>query len=101
MIVRLRADGAVVQDADDCDHLHLQTDLDTDGVRVALRNTGTGEPATDADAAWLDLGVLRSRAKLLATAPDWADRWAAMTAHAERAGRLSPDGRSVRVHIER
>jgi hypothetical protein len=100
MIVLLGADGAVVQDADDCGSLHLQTDLDTDGVRVALRNTGTGELADD-ETAWLDLGVLRTRAKMLATAPDWADRWAAMTAYAERKGWLSPDGRSVQVHIER
>jgi hypothetical protein len=100
MIVRLAADGAVVQDADDCGRLHLETDLDDDGVRVALKTTGTGEPI-DADTAWLDLGVLRSRAQILATAPDWAERWAGMTAYAQRKGWLSEDGRSVQVHIER
>jgi hypothetical protein len=100
VIVRLAADGAVVQDADDCGRLHLQTDLDADGVRTALKTTGTGE-LIDADTAWLDLGVLRSRAQILVTAPDWAQRWADMTAYAERKGWLSEDGRSVQVHIER
>lgn len=100
MIVRLGADGAVVQDADDCGRLRLETDLDADGVRTVLAATGTGEPIDD-DHAWLDLGVLRSRAQLVASAPDWAQDWAAMTAFAQRKGWLSEDGRSVRVHIER
>jgi hypothetical protein len=100
MIVRLAADGAVVHDADDCGRLHLETDLDAAGVRTALKTTGTGEPI-DADNAWLDLGVLRSRAALLATAPDWAHRWAAMTDYAQRKGWLSDDGRAVQVHIVR
>ncbi|GAA1301936.1 hypothetical protein ACQPZA_10120 [Pseudonocardia xinjiangensis] len=100
MIVRLTAEGAVVQDADDLGRLHLQTDLDAEGIRTALTTTGTGE-LIDPDTAWLDLGVLRSRAQLLATAPDWDERWAAMTAYAERKGWLSPDARSVQVHIER
>jgi hypothetical protein len=100
MIVRLTAEGAVVQDADDLGRLHLQTDLDADGVRTALSTTGTGE-LIDADTAWLDLGVLRSRAHLLATAPDWPQRWDAMTEYAQRKGWLSPDARSVQVHIER
>ena len=100
MIVRLTAAGAVVQDADDLGRLHLQTDLDAEGVRTALTTTGTGE-LIDADTAWLDLGVLRSHAQLVATAPDWAQRWAEMTAYAERKGWLSQDARSVQVHIER
>jgi hypothetical protein len=100
MIVRLAAEGAVVQDADDLGRLHLQTELDADGVRTALKTTGIGE-LIDADNAWLDLAVLRSRAALLATVPDWAERWAAMTDHAEREGWLSKDRRSVQVHIER
>jgi hypothetical protein len=45
--------------------------------------------------------VLRSRAQLAATAPDWAQRWEAMTSYAERSGWLSPDRRSVQVHVER
>ena len=40
-------------------------------------------------------------AKLIATAPDWAQRWAEMTAYAQRKGWLSQDSRSVQVHIER
>jgi hypothetical protein len=100
MIVLLATDGVVVQRADDCDQLHVTTDLDARGVRTALAATGTGE-LIDADSVWLDLAVLRSRAQLVATAPDWAQRWEAMTGHAERKGRLSPDRRSVRVHIER
>jgi hypothetical protein len=100
VIVRLAAEGAVVQDADDLGRLHLQTDLDADGLRAALTTTGVGE-LIDADNAWLDLAVLRSTAQLVATAPDWADQWAGMTAYAEKKGWLSPDGRSVQVHIER
>lgn len=100
MIVVLAADGVVVQEADDCGRLHLETDLDADGAHTALAATGTGELIDD-DNAWLDLAVLRSRAQLLATAPDWAESWAAMTAYAERKGWLSEDGRSVRAHIER
>lgn len=100
MIVRLAAEGAVVEDADDCRSLHLHTDLDAGGVSTALATTGTGE-LIDADNAWLDLAVLRSRAQLVATEPEWADRWAAMTAYAASRGWLSEDGRSVQVHIER
>jgi hypothetical protein len=100
MIVRLAADGVVVQDADDCTQLHVSTDLDAAGVRTALTGTGTGE-AVDADTVLLDLAVLRSRAQLVATAPDWAQRWETMTSDVERTGRLSPDRRSVRVRVER
>ncbi len=100
MIVLLATDGVVVQHADDCDQLHITTDLDASGVRIALAATGTGE-LIDADSVWLDLAVLRSRAQMVATAPDWAQRWEAMTSHAEREGRLSPDRRSVRVPVER
>ena len=96
----LTTDGVVVRDADDCARLHLWTDLDADGVGVALTTTTTGR-LIDADTALLDLGVLRSRAQLLATAPDWDARWAAMTAEAERSGARSADGRSIRVRIER
>lgn len=99
MIVRLVADGAVVQDADDCTRLHVETDLDADGVRTALVGTGTGE-LIDADHARLDLGVLRARARLAATAPGWDASWAAMTAAIEREGRLSADGRAVHAQIE-
>jgi hypothetical protein len=100
MIVRLAADGVVVQDADDCTRLHVSTDLDPAGVRAALATTETGEQV-DADTVLFDLTVLRSRAQLAATAPDWAQRWEAMTSYAERSGWLSPDRRSVQVHVER
>lgn len=100
MIVTLAADGAVVRDADDCTRLSLATALDADALQVALRDTGTGATAPDG-AVWLDLAVLRSRAQIAATAADWSERWTGMVAHAERAGWLSVDGRSVRVHVER
>ena len=100
MIVRLGADGVVVPDADDCTRLHVSTDLDAAGVRTALSGTGTGE-LVDSDTVLLDLAVLRSRAQLAATAPDWAQRWEAMTSHVERTGGLSPDRRSVRVGLDR
>lgn len=100
MVVTLAADGALVQDADDCRRLHVETVLDPAGLRSALQRTGTGH-AGDDGTVWLDLAVLRSRAQLAATAPDWADRWTAMVAVAERSGWLSEDGRSVRAHVER
>lgn len=100
MIVRVGKDGAVVRDADDCARLHLETDLDEAALRAALKNTGTGE-LVDAENVHLDLAVLRSRAALLATTPDWAQQWTAMTGYAQKKGWLSEDGRSVQVHVER
>jgi hypothetical protein len=102
MIVRLSAAGAVVQDPDDLTDLRLETDLDADGMRTALATTGTGELAaddTDNDTALLDVAVLRSLAVLRPTAPGWSQRWAAMLEDARRRGRLSADGRSVRVPV--
>lgn len=98
--MRLEAEGVVVAEPDDLTRLHLQTDLDEDGVRAALTSTGTGR-LVDPDTALLDLAVLRSRAGLLATAPDWSQRWTAMTGYAASKGWLSDDGRAVQVHIER
>lgn len=100
MIVHIAAEGAAVQNADDCSRLSLLTDLDADGLRAALTATGTGTLA-DADTVWLDLGVLRSRAELVSAAPDWAQRWTEMIDFAGRRARLSDDGRSVRVHVQR
>ena len=100
MIVRLTAEGAVVQDPDDLARLHVQTGLDADGLRTALKTTGTGE-LIDADTALLDVAVLRSRAAIVATAPDWAERWAEMIVYAESKGWLSDDGRCVQVHVDR
>jgi hypothetical protein len=106
MIVRLSAAGAVVQDPDDLTDLRLETDLDADGMRTALATTGTGELAaddtdndTDGGTALLDVAVLRSLAVLRPTAPGWSQRWAAMLEDARRRGRLSADGRSVRVPV--
>jgi hypothetical protein len=104
MIVRLSAEGAVVQDPDDLADLRLETDLDADGVRTALATTGTGELAaddTDNGTALLDVAVLRSLAVLRPTARGWSQRWAAMLEDARRRGRLSADGRSVRVPVSR
>ncbi|MGI5129234.1 hypothetical protein ACQEVB_20685 [Pseudonocardia sp. CA-107938] len=98
MIVRLTAAGAVVLDADDCTALHLETDLRGGKLRAALATTDTG--AVDGEHVWLDLSVLRSRAKLVATADDWAQRWTAMVGYAQEQGWLSADRRSVRVHVE-
>jgi hypothetical protein len=99
VIVRLDADGAVVLDADDCAGLHLETPLDADGLRTALQTTGTGSLDDGAEVAVLDLGVLRSLARLAATAPDWPQRWERMVAAAEH--RLTDDGLGIRVTVER
>jgi hypothetical protein len=103
VIVRLEAAGVVVDDAEACGRLHLQTGLDEAALCTALRTTGTGEVRDDGS-VWLDLAVLRSRVQLTARRsghPDWEQRWAALVGHAERQGRLSPDGQSLRVRVER
>jgi hypothetical protein len=100
VIVRLSAAGAVVQDPDDLADLRLETDLDADGVRTALATTGTGELHDDSTAL-LDVAVLRSLAVMSPTAPDWPQRWTAMIGEARRLGRVSADGRSVRVPVNR
>ena len=93
MIVRLDADGAVVADADDCSTVHVES-----GLRTALVATGTGAPAGP-DAVVLDIAVLRSRARLLATAPDWSECFDGMLAGAGE--RLTDDGLVLRVPVER
>lgn len=98
MVVTLAADGALVQEADDCATLHVATALDPAALRSALKLTGTGH-AEDDGTVWLDVAVLRSRAQLAATAADWSHRWTEMVAHAERSGRISPDGRKVRATV--
>ena len=103
MIVRLSTAGAVVQDPDDLADLRLDTDLDTDRLRKALTTTGTGEVSGD-DAALLDVGVLRSLAVMSmnpTSASAWSKCWAAMLEDARRHGRLSADGRAVRVPVSR
>jgi hypothetical protein len=100
MIVLLAAEGLVVQDADELDAVRLRTELDPAGAGTALEVTGSGALVAD-DCAGLDLAVLRSRAELLATLPDWDLRWAAMVDRAAERGELSADRRSVRVPIER
>ena len=98
MIVRLEADGAVVADGDDCSAVHVQTTLDADGLRAALLRTGTGSLATDAGEVVLDVAVLRTRAALLASAPDWAQRFDALIASSGE--RLTDDGLGLRVPVE-
>ena len=103
MIVRLEADGAVVADADDCSAVHVETGLDTDGLRTALGATGTGTVPAGAggaaDDVVLDLAVLRSRAQLVASAPDWTKRFDGMVAAS--GDRLTDDGLGLRVPVER
>ena len=99
MIVRLEADGAVVADADDCSAVHVQTTLDPDGLRAALLHTGTGSLAADPGEVVLDVAVLRTRAALPASTPDWAERFDALiTSSGER---LTDDGLGLRVAVER
>ncbi len=100
MIVRLATDGALVSQADGSPQLHLETDLDAQAARTALVATGIGRLIDD-HSAWLDLGVLRSRAQLAASGGDWAQQWAAVVEHASAEGVLSADGRAVRVRLER
>jgi hypothetical protein len=103
VIVRLEADGAVVADADDCSAVHVETGLDTDRLRTALVATGTGTVAAGAGATTgdvvLDLAVLRSRARLVASAPDWTERFDGMVAAS--GDRLTHDGLGLRVPVER
>jgi hypothetical protein len=100
VIVRLEAAGAVVADADDCSAVHLETGLDAAGLRAALLGTGTGtlvEPGDDV--VVMDIGVLRSLARLTAPAPDWPRRFAEMVASA--GDRLTGDGLGLRLPVER
>jgi len=99
VIVLLAADGLVVQDADELDDLQLRTELDPTGAGTALEVTGSGTLLDDGRAG-LDLAVLRSRAELLATAPDWDRRWAEMVDRAADHGRLTSDRRCVLVPLE-
>ncbi len=92
----MNADGAVVRDADDCGRLRLETELDTPALAAALSATDSGALGDDG-VVWLDLAVLRARARLAATVQDWPRRWEALTTDARRAGRLSADGRAVAV----
>ena len=104
MIVRLEADGAVVADADDCSAVRVQTTLDPDGLRAALLHTGTGSLAdgsatTSTADVVLDVAVLRTRAALVASAPDWAKRFDALIAGSGE--RLTDDGLGLRLPVER
>jgi hypothetical protein len=99
VILRLEVEGAVVADADDCTAVHVETDLTSDALRTALLHTGTGTPDLDSTGVVLDIGVLRSRARLLATAPDWPERFDAMVAAA--GDRLTDDGLGLRVPVDR
>ena len=99
MIVRLDANGAVVADADDCATVHVETRLAADRLRTALVTTGTGTLDEPGDVVVLDIAVLRSRARLVATTPDWAHCFADMVASAGE--RLTDDGLGLRVPVER
>ncbi len=100
MIVRLEADGAVVADADDCSAVHVQTTLDRARLRMALLRTGSGAaPDESAADVVLDLAVLRTRAALVATSADWAERFDELVASSGE--RLTDDGLGLRVAVER
>ena len=98
MIVRLEADGALVTDADDCSAVHVETGLDPDSLRTALLRTGTGTAEADGGAVVLDIAVLRSRGRLVATDAAWPERFDAMVAAAGE--RLTDDGLGLRVTVE-
>jgi hypothetical protein len=99
VILRLEVEGAVVADADDCTAVHVETTLEPEALRRALLRTGTGTPDLDSAGVVLDIGVLRSRARLLATVPDWPERFDEMIAAAR--DRLTGDGLGLRVPVDR
>ncbi len=99
MIVRLEADGAVVADADDCSAVYVQTTLDRARLRTALLRTGSGAaPDESAADVVLDLAVLRTRAALVATSADWAERFDELVVSSGE--RLTDDGLGLRVAVE-
>ena len=99
MIVRLDADGAVVADADDCSAVHVQTTLEQEGLRAALLQTGTGSMSDAPTDVVLDIAVLRSRAALVATTPDWVQRFEELLASSGE--QLTDDGLGLRVTVDR
>jgi hypothetical protein len=99
VIVQLTTTRAVVVEPDDCTRLHVSTELPSGEVGKALRATGTGTLDEDGSAL-LTLAVLRDRARSLATAEDWDQRWEAMIGYARKKGWVGADGSTVRAHIE-
>jgi hypothetical protein len=77
--------------------VHVQTTLDADGLRAALLHTGTGSLADDSGEVVLDIAVLRTRAALLASVPDWTERFDALIASSGE--RLTDDGLGLRVRV--
>lgn len=99
MIVQLSAESARVAEADDCTRLHVTTSLPADAVDDALRGSGLGRLDTD-DGVLLDREALRIRARAVADAPDWDERWTKMIDYARSKGWLTADGAAVRAHVE-
>src|SRR5919205_2929902 len=91
---------ARVVDVENLTALHLALGEVTDEeAGEVLERSGLGR-LRDGDTALLDVAALRAAAEPRADAPDWADRWDGMIAHARSQGWLSEDGATVQVHVE-
>jgi hypothetical protein len=89
-----------VVDVDDLTRLHLALGEVTDEeADQALREAGLGR-LQDADTGFVDIEALHAAASAQSDAPDWAQRWDRMVAHAREKGWVGDDGASLQVHVE-
>ncbi len=100
MIVELTTGGVDLRDADDCTRLSVSTALSDHDVDVVLARSGAGTRVTDGRDVLLDVAMLHQRARALAPAADWEDRWTAMIDYAATKGWLTTDRSAVRAHID-
>lgn len=99
MMIVLSSDSVSIVDSDDCTRLHVATTLAPGDVDSALRTSGTGRLGDDGT-AHLDLRILHSRARAVASADDWSHRWQTMVEYASSKGWVTPGGDEVKAHIE-
>lgn len=99
MIVEITTDGMKVVEVEDCSRLHVSTTLPRYQIDETLRSCDGGRLASDSQAL-LDLKALHTRARAVAQAPDWEQRWQAMVNYAREKGWLTPDGQELRAHLE-
>ncbi|ROZ50262.1 hypothetical protein EEB13_10705 [Rhodococcus sp. WS3] len=97
MIIRISDLEVTVQESDDLNRMHVESDSDHTAVDTALRNSGLGHMGEENNVV-LDAEALRSRCT--DSTPDWERRWAAMMDYATKKGWTRDDGQGIVAHIE-